>query len=473
MEDKVYDYIILGAGVGGAIAADKVKKLTSNFLIVEQGGWPNPKNFTHKKSLLKYYRNSGVNPIFGKHIFSYAEGQGVGGGSVINGGLIWRTPDHILEEWISKYPENYHVRNISRYFDEVERELSVTIQKDYGNSVYDFDSYYLEKQGKRKKQKVVNVPRALKGCVRKNNCPSGCIVGAKQSLDKVYFKKVKDHILVEHRVLSVKKKGDLFSVKIKSDQGLKKIFSKKLVVSLGAVNSGFLLLNNKLIKSRSLEFQFHVNLKSIVVFKDNVFAQKGTMFTKQLQEYEKENIYIMPTNFNKVYLNTVSAGFSDDIKVYLNENLSKSAIYTTQIRPESKGRIRSFLGQKVVTNNFSKNDYKKMKRSLKILCELLFSDEVESIILPSRRGLMVTNENYIQAIDTLDPRGLDLLSVHLMSSVPLNSLEAGGLLNSFGELYESKGVFVLDSSILPSNIGESPQGTIMALAKSIVNTWTN
>lgn len=470
----MYDYIVVGAGVGGAIATERISELTSNFLVLEEGKWAEKEDFTHSQSLLNLYRNSGINPVFGPHIFSYAEGKGVGGGSIVNGGLFWRTPKHIIEKWKNEYPENENIQMFEQYFSELEERMSVGgSQSESPFEEYDQDSKYLEKRAKKLGLKVVKARRALVGCKRNNNCPSGCLSGAKQSLDKVYFKKNEKNIIDCAKVISIKKRKDIFYIKAFKN-GLSLIFkSRKVVLSMGAVNSAYFLLKNKLIDKRSLNFQFHANIKSIVVFKNKVKSHLGTMFTEQLQEYEENDIYIMPSNFNSIYLETVIASFDETIKSYLSDKEEFLSIYTTQVRPMSQGKIRSIFNQKVVTHKFHKADYDKMKESLIILCKVLFSDEIESIIIPYEKGLILNSKNYNSLISELNPKKLELLSVHLMASIPLNPKKYDGLLNRRGELYDCDNLFVLDASILPTNIGESPQGTIMALGKSVVNHWQN
>ena len=57
-----------------------------------------------------------------------------------------------------------------------------------------------------------------------------------------------------------------------------------------------------------------------------------------------------------------------------------------------------------------------------------------------------------------------LMSVHLMSTVPLGEDAHRCPADSFGRLRWVKNTFVNDASLLPDAPGVNPQGTVMALA---------
>ena len=73
------------------------------------------------------YRNRGVFPLLGSPTIPLGEARCVGGGTAINGALLWRTPPRVLDEWrtvngLTGYGED----NLARHFDTVESDLHVT-----------------------------------------------------------------------------------------------------------------------------------------------------------------------------------------------------------------------------------------------------------------------------------------------------------------------------------------------------------
>ncbi|MBU1918408.1 GMC family oxidoreductase, partial [bacterium] len=59
---------------------------------------------------------------------------------------------------------------------------------------------------------------------------------------------------------------------------------------------------------------------------------------------------------------------------------------------------------------------------------------------------------------------LELLTVHVMGTVPMGSQAHNSVLNSYGAFHNVKGLYVADASVFPTSIGVNPQVTIMALA---------
>ncbi|OGZ94822.1 MAG: hypothetical protein A2528_02080 [Candidatus Staskawiczbacteria bacterium RIFOXYD2_FULL_37_9] len=65
---------------------------------------------------------------------------------------------------------------------------------------------------------------------------------------------------------------------------------------------------------------------------------------------------------------------------------------------------------------------------------------------------------------------LELLSVHAMASCPMGATEASAV-DYNGKLTGYENIYIADASVLPSNIGESPQGTIMYFAHYVAKKF--
>jgi hypothetical protein len=128
IKDIVCDYLVVGSGAGGGVAAYEISK-TKNVLLIEEGKYFEIDNFkgSFKKSL-KAWRNGGFTPVIGTPSFGYGEGMCLGGSTYINGGLIWRTPNHILEKWNLKQIDGYNFLNLKKHFLKIEKMLNVNLE---------------------------------------------------------------------------------------------------------------------------------------------------------------------------------------------------------------------------------------------------------------------------------------------------------------------------------------------------------
>ena len=61
------------------------------------------------------YRDGGLTPFLGNPAIGFGEGVALGGSTVVNGGLLWRTPEFILSEWSEKNKINVIGRITTRY----------------------------------------------------------------------------------------------------------------------------------------------------------------------------------------------------------------------------------------------------------------------------------------------------------------------------------------------------------------------
>jgi choline dehydrogenase-like flavoprotein len=400
----------------------------------------------------------------------------LGGSTVINGGLLWRTPEWILDEWQKNGIEGYSMNHLSAYFDEIERSLSVSNELEIDG--YDIDSQIINQSANNLGWKSVKVPRATNNCSRRNQCGAGCPSGAKQSVDKTYIEmgiKFGGRVLTGIRVEKLnKKRGNIESVFGKNlNSGEKLLFKCKTVfLAAGAINTPCLLKISKLSKYAGNKLQFHVNLKVFAKFPESINADKGTIFTRQIQEFEQEGLLIMGTNYSPPYVATALAHLDNNLFNKYFDMYENAAIYTPMIKPIGSAIIYPVLGGKIVRHQLDKvQDLEKLRKALDVTSKLLFNAGAEVVILPLRNSLPV--KSYPQAVHVINQTNINqyqLLSVHAMSSCAMGVTD-NSVCDTSGIVRDFKNLYVCDASILPSNIGESPQGTIMAFSHAIVDRY--
>src|SRR4029453_11685579 len=95
------DAVVVGTGAGGATAAARLRDAGRDVLMVEEGGLHRTETFTTDPATMirRLYRDAGTSMILGNPPIIFAEGRYVGGSTVINGGLAWRTPDAVRARW--------------------------------------------------------------------------------------------------------------------------------------------------------------------------------------------------------------------------------------------------------------------------------------------------------------------------------------------------------------------------------------
>src|SRR5215472_17668318 len=96
--------VIVGSGAGGATMAAELADAGADVVVVEEGGYHPTESFTAEagRAARTLYRDGGVGIALGRPPVLFSEGRCVGGSTVVNGGMSWRTPPRVLERWASE-----------------------------------------------------------------------------------------------------------------------------------------------------------------------------------------------------------------------------------------------------------------------------------------------------------------------------------------------------------------------------------
>ena len=93
--------VVVGSGAGGATVAAELAEAGVDVIMLEEGGYHPTESFTAGtgRALRTLYRDGGGGMAIGRPSVLYAEGRCVGGSTVVNGGMSWRTPARVLRRW--------------------------------------------------------------------------------------------------------------------------------------------------------------------------------------------------------------------------------------------------------------------------------------------------------------------------------------------------------------------------------------
>jgi len=471
------DYLVIGSGPGGSVAGDILTQNGKNVIFLEDGPYyPNYGDSHNIGSITsRYYRDGGLFPILGKPSVAFVEGCCVGGGSVINSGLLWRTPPWILKQWRDDYQlEGYEEKDLLNHFQDIERRLHVTkhLLEDDAN----LDSLALAKGAERLNWKYVLASRSVKNCQNRNYCVTGCPSGAKQSMVETYLQsalKRDARLLAGLRAQKIVKTGKR-AVGVIAETKNKKIVHitfDKLILACGAVQTPHILQRNRLSSTAGKKLEFHMNLRIVARFEQPIHADRGTIFTVQIQEFEEKGTLIKASAMQPHYLAASLSHFDNRVIDQALDEYEHYAIFVVQIKPKSQARIFSGLGDRpLVKYHFHPEDLTLMKESLRQAIQILFASSACELFLP------MTGSEPIQSERQCDPifekscaQHFQVGSIHAMASCPMGKGDYFETVDQNGCLKGLENIILTDASVLPSNIGESPQGTIMAFASEIIS----
>ena len=476
-QTKKIKILVIGSGAGGAVISSKLAEANFDVNIYEEGSAVNTVEIEKSlvKPLSKYYRYGGVLPVFAKPIIGFAEGRVFGGTTEINGGLLWRTPKRILDSWrlensiSSEFYDSY-----DGIFSSIEKRLGVNkVNPIVGNK----DSIMLQNSANKFNWKIVEVPRAVINCKQDNRCASVCIKGSKQSMALTYLRDAENagaKVFTNSKIIKLIMDGTTCKgVLIKRNEQYEKIYLDFVFLSAGAIQTPIILRRSGIKKNIGNNLALHLNLRFLVVFNEDVNASKGTIFTHQLQEFEDKGILLMATNFRQQWVYSAIESRYPVTSEEIQNFDRKGALFTAQIRPKGIGKVRS-LGSLAtfVTYNILDKDIELALEAINISCKLFFNSGARYIYLPISGSKPIHSMVELsEVLENLDlRRKLELLAVHAMASCPMG-VKADSAVDHMGKLKGYDNIYLADASVLPSNIGESPQGTIMYFSHFIAKKF--
>ncbi|WP_287962348.1 FAD-dependent oxidoreductase, partial [Alcanivorax sp.] len=94
------DVVIVGSGAGGAVSAYELARRGFKVVVLEAGAYVPSKDFTERfsESLGTLYQDHGAQTNSSGDLL-VLQGACVGGSTVVNGCVCFRTPDFILQDW--------------------------------------------------------------------------------------------------------------------------------------------------------------------------------------------------------------------------------------------------------------------------------------------------------------------------------------------------------------------------------------
>ncbi len=472
--DRGADVVIVGSGAGGSTMFKELAAAGLDVLLLEEGEEQIPGETGYGGPISELtaalYRGAGVTPILGLPPIAFAEGRALGGTTEINGGLFWRTPEWILDDWRAR-----GIPLDADRYDALFSELEALLRVGYAPLVpgLDRDSELLHDAAEKLGWNVVRAPRLIPGCLNRNQCGSGCASGAKQSMSLSYLPMGKlsgGRVVTRARAVLVEHEAGVARRLLVRDgvtRSRRSVPFRHLVVAGGALQTPLLLRRSRMSAKAGKRIGFHLNAKFLAVFPERISAQNGTMFTWQIQEYLREGRIIMGTNYRPEYVSFTAATWSDEAYREWLGDYSRAGLYTSQVRPKSYGTIVALGDTPVPVLRLGRQDLHLLELGARETLQALFAAGAESVALPHAQHVVVRSvQEGREALAAMKTRDWSLSSMHAMASASMGRGE-DAIVDVKGRLNGFSNVTIADASILPSTVGESPQGTIMAIVTDI------
>ncbi|MGI8517852.1 MAG: FAD-dependent oxidoreductase [Acidimicrobiia bacterium] len=471
------DVVVVGSGAGGAVAAAELAELDLSVIVVEEGPYLPTETFSDDDFAMirALYRDGGVTAALGRPPVAYVEGRCVGGSTVINGGMAWRTPERVIDRWREQEAmSGFTAAALEPWFERVELLLSVSKQD---AASIGRDQQLFHRGAARLGWRVVDNLRAQVHCAGCNRCVFGCPTGAKQSTLVSYLPRAMTfgaelyaNCRVERITMRGKKAVGVAGSVVGDGPGPHASFvvdARAVVVACGAIHTPALLTRSG-VRSPSGRIgrglALHPGAQVTAVFDERVEGWKGVHQAYQVRQFEDDGIIMAAVNLPPSLVARALPVDGEELGRAMDE-YPKMLTAGVLVEDTTTGRVRTIRGRPVPTYQVTERDVHSVTRAVRRLAELLFEAGAQRVYLPyPTPGDRVRSVEDLRRAAIPERNDLELLTVHLMGTAAMGGDPTRHVCDPFGRVWDTVSLHVADASLFPSPVGVNPMETIMALS---------
>lgn len=477
------EVVVVGSGAGGAVSAKEISEAGVDVALLEEGGYLRYPDFNQREEDMyrRLYRDQGAQSTRDLSI-NILQGRAVGGSTIINNCICFRTPDRVLARWRDEFDlQNLDPGSLQPYFERVEETLGVVpilpAEVNENNQI-------LLEGCERLGYRAGRFSHNRHDCVGCGYCMLGCAYERHRSVDmnyvpraldagcRLYTRCRVDQILIEGGEL-VGVAGSLLDEDSRQPRARFEARAPVVVLAAGAIHTPVLLLASG-VANRSRQvgrgLALHPLAASFAKFDRNIDGFVGIPQAAYCNEFETledgggfliEGIFAMPALFA-----SVCPSFGADHHELMGNYRQLAGMYA-MIQDEGRGTVRlGASGRPIIDYELGEREKGLVRRGLKEVARIFFAAGAQFVTQLLSQPLVLRSEEEIGKLDdvALHPNEMALFSAHPQGSCRMHADPSQGPLDGHGEAHDVRNLFVADASVFPTSVGINPQITIMSLA---------
>ncbi len=445
--------LIIGSGVGGSLCADWYSRQGRSVLVLEEGmdisEIASP--FTLERGMSSMWREGGIVPVESNARFVFAEGRVVGGGSMVNAGILHRLPEPLRAQWAERYRiARYTQEDLAPFFKEAEQTCGNV------SSAHNRSSPQAERFDRGAHQKGWETISPLTTIRSHATQPV-----KRQSMRATYLARAATQgaqILSRTRAVRILFHGskaravEAEHTTIDGKRFLLTITCERLILACGALQTPLLLRRSGMTKHIGDSLRFHPTLRISALFPGKIEPWKELMSPLQIKSLAPDISFGMSLGWPPHLATSLMPEWP--ASQALLSSLDKLAIYYVMTPSHGRGFVRP-LGRRHyrVGYHLVPQDIHLLQKGYGELIDLLERAGATSLI-----GSIRTEAKHKE---TWSARDLFAMSIHAFSSCPMGEADDCPV-DSYGGLKGTDNISIQDASLLPEAPSVNPQLTIMA-----------
>lgn len=473
--DDEADFVVVGSGAAGSVAAHTLARAGYSVAIVEEGPWVKTRDLSEEvgESFARMMRDFGLQVLKGRAYMPMLQGRCVGGSTLVNSAIAWRTPEDVLDDWKARFGVDLPKQELDACFDVLEDDLSVRAVAD--EVLGENNGLFIEAAKARGWETHV-MRRYDKGCEGSGFCLTGCPKARKQGMSVTYVPwalALGARIYTSCRVKRVDVRGDRAVAVIAEAEGGGRVVVRArrgvLVAASTVQTPGILRRSGVRAAALGRHFQAHPGLALGGQFDRPIDMKFGATQGAQSTHFRESHRFKLETISMPPELAAARVpGVGHDLLRRLSK-LGHTAVWCAQIRAEAEGTVgTSWDGRDKVDYTMNERDMMAVRKAVSTIATLMFDTGAREV-WPGIYGLpsVITSADQIRLIDEapLDPQNYGFVVSHLFGAARMGPDPRTSVCDTGFQVHGVQGLYVVDSSVFPTNLGVNPQHSIMGLAR--------
>ncbi len=476
MIEDTADFAIVGTGAGGATAARVLAAAGRSVVMIEEGAFLRPDERARglTDAFAQSARDMATLATSSRAPFPLLQGRCVGGSTAINSGIVWRLPERVRGELAERYGLHglLEAAALDRIYARLEDELEVAPVSEETRGQ---NSVLMERGANALGLTGRPIVRNAKRCVGHARCLQGCPEGARQSMDVSFVPAaIRDGARLHTGLRATRIRfqngracaveGDVLDADNRAIDRFRIVATHGVIVAAGAVWSPILLRASGLKRLVGDGFQAHPGVAVVAAFRDQVGMGFGVTQAYEVPLHEdrmKLESLSLPPELLAARLPGAGAEWQARLR-----HLDRYAQWCAIIRMQARGTVRNGPFGVRVRYEPTREDMQRVQRGAALLVRMMFAAGAEEVY-PGVAGVPEVLTRPEQAELILDPRhgrtDFHLMASHHFGTAAAGSDAARAVVGEDLQCHDAKGLYVMDASVLPENLGVNPQHTIMAV----------
>ena len=514
MSDDRYDFAVIGSGFGGSVAALRLAEKGHRVVVIEQGERLDRERIARADLRLRDFLwepRAGMFGYFVQHTFRHVGivgGVGVGGGSLVFGGVLLEPRESFFRDpsW-SGLGVDFRSELVPHYATAA-RMLGRAVTPDHGlmddylrntaNAMGAGSTFgptpnaiYFGEPGKPSPDPYFGGegPERV-GCTRCGRCLTGCPEGSKNSLDRNYL------YLAERRGVTVRERRRVSRIErheggyrlVVSDprggKSLEAVLARRVVLSAGVVGTLELLFRARDVDrtlpevSQRLGEKVRTNSEAIVgVLHEHAPTELGSGTAISSHFYADPVTHITQNRYGKPFsfMRLLAVPMIDDdvpvrraMRTLIALLIRPLRLLALLLMTDWFRRVTVLTVMQHVDNTLAFRFGRVFPWGRPRLRSHVEAGRRPPSYLPvaNRAARILAEQTSGEPFNQL-PESLGNLSItaHILGGCPMGTSAEDGVIGTNHEVFGCPGLYVVDGSAVPANVGVNPSLTITALAE--------